>query len=260
MTTLDSNTSESRLDEAYQRVDSFIEEHLTCSGIDFSFPALDGTSMQTPEGSRSTSIRFSNGPPLLDLAKLPYYGQSSKVLRKEIWGPGVTKRRFEPKKRGNYVRNSVFSNLRIEAKMTRLPMTWNLETLWDRLPAELLISIFNFLHPIDLYHAICASKVFRRFLLARNSTSIWRKSFLNHPDIPLYPKDVSAPKWSSWIFGPANCDTCGEGNCLFDYAYRYRKCDDCTASTFSKLLFLKTKYLLCDRTIYQETSGTSWRK
>ncbi|KAF8172646.1 hypothetical protein BJ912DRAFT_1080535, partial [Pholiota molesta] len=67
---------------------------------------------------------------------------------------------------------------------------------------------FEFLHPIDLYHAIRATKGLRSFLLNKNSITIWKESFLNHPDIPFYPPDVSAPKWASLLFGPATCDVC----------------------------------------------------
>ncbi|KAF8172647.1 hypothetical protein BJ912DRAFT_99990 [Pholiota molesta] len=102
-----------------------------------------------------------------------------------------------------------------------------MEALWDALPIELIISIFEFLHPIDLYHAIRATKGLRSFLLNKNSTTIWKESFLNHPDIPFYPPDVSAPKWASLIFGPATCDTCDCGNCLVDYNLRKRKCHAC---------------------------------
>ncbi|KAF8191237.1 hypothetical protein BJ912DRAFT_1058477 [Pholiota molesta] len=78
-----------------------------------------------------------------------------------------------------------------------------------RSPIELIISIFEFLHPIDLYHAIQTTKGLRSFLRNKNSTTLWKESFLNHPDIPFYPPGVSAPKWASLLFGPATCDTCG---------------------------------------------------
>ncbi|KAF9486178.1 hypothetical protein BDN70DRAFT_870269 [Pholiota conissans] len=131
------------------------------------------------------------------------------------------------KHRGNYVRNYVLANLRIEARSTRHRGEQKLDKLWDTLPNEIIISIFEILHPIDLYHAMCASKGVRRFLLDRKFTFIWRNSFINHPDIPFYPDDVSAPKWVSLMFGPATCDICGENNTLVDYPLRVRNCERC---------------------------------
>ncbi|KAF9486154.1 hypothetical protein BDN70DRAFT_237123 [Pholiota conissans] len=168
---------------------------------------------------------------------LPFYQQSEDELQRELWVEGGRRWSARLKNwprgrdRGNYIKTNVLSRLRIQAKATRLRVSWNLEAMWDYLPNELIYSIFGFLHPIDLYHAIRATKSLRRFLLDRNSTSIWRESFLNHPDIPFYPDDVSSPKWVSMIFGPATCDVCGMDNALMDYTLRRRECSDCAVIT-----------------------------
>ncbi|KAF8181482.1 hypothetical protein BJ912DRAFT_1044602 [Pholiota molesta] len=150
----------------------------------------------------------------------PFSDLTSSELLEELWEEGIDWQ-FKPhfswfKKSGarsftgNHVRNYVFSNLRIQMKPTRP-------------------KIFGFLHPIDLYHAIRATKALRHFLLDKNFTAVWKESFTNHPDIPMYPDDVSAPKWACLIFGPATCDACGKESCLVEYAFRRRRCD-CWAS------------------------------
>ncbi|KAF8191236.1 hypothetical protein BJ912DRAFT_1058476 [Pholiota molesta] len=172
-----------------------------------------------------------------DSLQSPFYDLDSDELLEELWEEGANREfktpSYFPKIRGNYVRSYVLSELRIQAKSTRLEVGWDLEALWDALPVELIISIFEFLHPIDLYHAIQTTKGLRSFLLNKNSTTIWKESFLNHPDIPFYPPGVSAPKWTSLLFGPATCDTCGDGNCLVDYNLHIRKCDDCIDDFYS---------------------------
>ncbi|KAF9486153.1 hypothetical protein BDN70DRAFT_870247 [Pholiota conissans] len=171
---------------------------------------------------------------LLDIAQnFPFYEQNDDQLQNELWVGGGRKWDIRPlywpkgRDRGNYVKSYIFKNLRIEAKSTRPRVTWNLEALWAYFPNELISSIFGLLHPIDLYHAIQTSKTLRRFLLDRNSISIWKESFENHPEIPFYPDYVSAPKWASLIFGPATCDFCGRDNSLIEYALLSRRCNEC---------------------------------
>ncbi|KAF9474398.1 hypothetical protein BDN70DRAFT_898992 [Pholiota conissans] len=173
--------------------------------------------------------------PVENACLLPFEQESSDELRDELGtgrGPNWDARTSEwPltgfRKRGNFVKSYILTTLRIEAKSIRPRVSWILEGLWDRFPTELICSIYCLLHPIDLYHAICATKTLRRFLLNKNASFIWKETFLNHPDIPFYPDDVSAPKWASLLFGPATCDTCGMNNCLVEYAVRSRKCVDC---------------------------------
>ncbi|KAF9486137.1 hypothetical protein BDN70DRAFT_926842 [Pholiota conissans] len=142
---------------------------------------------------------------------LPFYQLDGHDLLDNLWGRRQrewsirSKNLSKGRDRGNYVRSYVLSKLRIEMKSIRPRVSWSLEALWS-LPAELICSIFEFLHPIDLYHAIRASKKLRHFLLDKNTESIWKQAFHNYPDIPLYPNYVSAPKWVSLAFGPATCD------------------------------------------------------
>ncbi|KAF9486139.1 hypothetical protein BDN70DRAFT_988152 [Pholiota conissans] len=185
-----------------------------------SFPSLHHRPMETQ-------------PPFDITALLPFYGERPDDLQKELWVGGKLKRSTpffkwpRGRDRGNYIKSYLFMNLRIEAKSTRPRLTCHLDVLLNYLPNELIGSIFGLLHPIDLYHAIRATKALRLFLLDKNSASIWRESFLNHPDIPFYPDDVSPPKWVSLIFGPATCDICGRGNSLVEYALRVRRCNAC---------------------------------
>ncbi|KAF9486252.1 hypothetical protein BDN70DRAFT_239864 [Pholiota conissans] len=203
---------------------------------------------------------------LTAMAQLPYYHQNLEELRKELGLEHLKHLPLRPphrqKQRGNYVRSYVLSNLRIQMKGVRPLVRWNLVALWDCLPVELITAIYELLHPIDLYHAIRSTKKIRSFLLEKNSAPIWRKSFLNHSDIPFYPNDVSPPKWVSLMFGPATCDDCGLDNSLVDYAFRWRKCDDCAVSFFcSNETFASLWLPLCYQDYFfarrQYTSGHS---
>ncbi|KAF9486101.1 hypothetical protein BDN70DRAFT_988128 [Pholiota conissans] len=167
---------------------------------------------------------------------LPFHEMSSESLRNELWAGGgrtsVARSNWDDfakfRRRGNYVKGYILSNLRIHAKSSRLQVSWNLDGIFDRFPTELICLIYSLLHPIDLYHAIRATKGLRCFLLDKSFSFIWKESFLNHPDIPFYPEDVSAPRWASLIFGPETCDSCDRDDCHVNYALRNRKCRDCS--------------------------------
>ncbi|KAF9472252.1 hypothetical protein BDN70DRAFT_900684 [Pholiota conissans] len=164
---------------------------------------------------------------------LPFQQQSSEDLQNELWPGGGRNWEYRAgewrgfRKRGNYVKAYVLQMLRCDTKPHRPRVPWSLEGIWDWFPLELICSIFSLLHPIDLYHAIRATKHLRRFLLDKSFSSIWKQCFLNYPDIPFYPDDVSPPKWVSLMFGPATCDCCGVDNCLVNYASRSRTCANC---------------------------------
>ena len=71
---------------------------------------------------------------------------------------------------------------------------------------ELRTQILETLHPIDLYHITLTTRALRKLLLSRSASAIWENSFKAYSEIPFYPKDVSAPRWASLLFGPATCD------------------------------------------------------
>ncbi len=167
---------------------------------------------------------------------------------------------------GNYIAGYILAQLRIQAKASRRGMT-NLEAIAD-LPMELFLlvcsslltmlnpplsdwEILEFVHPMDLYHFIRSTRALRQLLLSKNAIPIWRRSFLEHPDVPFYPEDISAPKWASLLFGPAICDVslnfeifttflififmlvmqeCGVEDTMIDFNFRNRKCDSCDVS------------------------------
>ncbi|KAF9471796.1 hypothetical protein BDN70DRAFT_531296 [Pholiota conissans] len=161
---------------------------------------------------------------------LPFPQESSDDLHHELWSGGgrTWDMRSDElpalRRQVKDIKAYILWNLRIHAKSITPRVLRTLDGFWDRFPTELICSIYSLLHPIDLYHTLCSTKRLRHFLLDKKSSFIWRASFLNYPDIPFYPDDVSAPKWASLIFGPPTCDGCEMSNFLGEYALHRRNC------------------------------------
>ncbi|KAF9472254.1 hypothetical protein BDN70DRAFT_971662 [Pholiota conissans] len=184
--------------------------------------------IRRPSNPRSNHVVLSSSSVLCSST----FATSSDDLQDELW-PGGRNWEYRKgewpgfRKRGNYVKANVLWSLRGETESDGLRVPQNLEGLWERFPPEIISAIYSLLHPIDLYHTIRATKGLRRFLLDKSFSFIWRECFLNYPDIPFYPDDISPPKWVSLMFGPATCDNCGVDNCLVNYSSRSRKCATC---------------------------------
>ncbi|KDR76445.1 hypothetical protein GALMADRAFT_445743 [Galerina marginata CBS 339.88] len=131
-----------------------------------------------------------------------------------------------PIKPGNYVAAVIQANLR--KSVSQIPKrSKNLGGLLD-FPLELILEVFEHLHPLDLYNMIRSTKGMRDILLTRKASLLWEKAFHRHPDIfPCPYNDVSPPQWASLLFGPATCDLCTRGHAMVDFSYRQRLCRDC---------------------------------
>ncbi|KDR76443.1 hypothetical protein GALMADRAFT_246804 [Galerina marginata CBS 339.88] len=131
-----------------------------------------------------------------------------------------------PIKPGNYVAVAIQASLR--KSVSRIPRrSKNLGGLLD-FPLELILEVFEHLHPLDLYNMIRSTKGMRNILLSRKASLLWEKAFHRHPDILACPyDDVSLPQWASLLFGPATCDLCNHGHAMVDFTYRQRLCRDC---------------------------------
>lgn len=107
---------------------------------------------------------------------------------------------------GNWFAGAIKRRRRAEIKASR---TISLDSISRALilPTELLLEIFEFLYPIDLYSVIRSTKRLRSTLLDRGASSVWKEAFNRCSDVlPACPPDISEPRWASILFGPATCD------------------------------------------------------
>ncbi|TFK69925.1 hypothetical protein BDN72DRAFT_580331 [Pluteus cervinus] len=98
------------------------------------------------------------------------------------------------------------------------------------MPLEIILTVFDHLHPIDLYHLGMVSRSMRRFVYSWSSLweSAWEKSGMPHR-----PRGWTYKQWTALLFGPAVCDSCGKFVALPDYAHLKRYCTKCLGSEFT---------------------------
>ncbi|EGO01214.1 hypothetical protein SERLA73DRAFT_179331, partial [Serpula lacrymans var. lacrymans S7.3] len=93
---------------------------------------------------------------------------------------------------------------------------------------DILLYLCPFLHPLDLLHLARTSKPFRRLLMSKSSTLIWKSALLRITGmrLPEYPSDLNEPKYISLAF-ETHCHNCSkEGQALF-WQFRARYCGSC---------------------------------
>ncbi|KDR85936.1 hypothetical protein GALMADRAFT_235114 [Galerina marginata CBS 339.88] len=100
------------------------------------------------------------------------------------------------------------------------------------IPVEILFQIMEYLHPIDLLHLMKTDTMFRDFLDDSSSTSVWRSSFGNYPDIPKIPSNLTGYKWADLLFNPSICEKCGASPAPLIVAIYQRLCDVCLHKEF----------------------------
>ncbi|TFK42253.1 hypothetical protein BDQ12DRAFT_677886 [Crucibulum laeve] len=99
--------------------------------------------------------------------------------------------------------------------------------LLPSLPLDILSEIFSHLLPTDILNLSRTTKDFRRVLLHRSATSIWKSAVTNVPNFPECPEDMSLPAWISLAYDCHchNCLTSGVRN--VDWMLRIRLCAKC---------------------------------
>ncbi|KAJ3878655.1 hypothetical protein F5051DRAFT_452188 [Lentinula edodes] len=147
--------------------------------------------------------------------------------RNEISGPrGPSKKRKvdseidKPKKASSRLKQTesfVARTTQSKAKLSMLP-TLNLDILFE---------IFSHLLPIDLIHLARTTKDFRRLLMQRNTTTIWKSAFAQIQELPQCPSDMSYPAWAHLAFEQVchNCFTTNIRN--ISWILRTRLCNRC---------------------------------
>lgn len=99
--------------------------------------------------------------------------------------------------------------------------------IYLELPCDLILEIFGYLHPIDLYHLGQTSKALRRIVMTNNGLSLWKVAFENLPRLPPCPPGVSEPHWVALLFGPDICGVCRRYGALVDFTFLRRFCTFC---------------------------------
>ncbi|KAF4616503.1 hypothetical protein D9613_008772 [Agrocybe pediades] len=178
-----------------------------------------------------------------DLAELPFSDLDRTQVLHELgsrWAYYLGNEGIACIGKSNYIANYFQTKLRVHTKEVERSHAklYNPAAILN-LPVELVCEIFGHLHPLDLYNLIRTSKAIRGLLLNRGSEPVWKSSYNRSHDksgqanplnlsCPPCPQDVSYPKWTSLLFGPATCDLCPCYPAMVDFTYRLRLCKNCT--------------------------------
>ncbi|KAJ7165712.1 hypothetical protein C8R43DRAFT_946364 [Mycena crocata] len=103
-------------------------------------------------------------------------------------------------------------------------------SLFPQMHIDILLEVLGHLHPIDLIHVARVNKTFRDLLRSPVTTSIWRSSFLGSPPLPPCPDQIPGRRWAKLLFGPRECDECGQPDTSPDYRIWRHLCTDCMDS------------------------------
>ncbi|TFK66964.1 hypothetical protein BDN72DRAFT_843591 [Pluteus cervinus] len=130
----------------------------------------------------------------------------------------------------NVIRAALMRRSRIEAKKHAVHLRKLNGFLIMNLPLEIIFSIFEYLHPIDIYHLSLSSPIFQNLL---NDQPTFLKNLYQSHGIPLWPLDIPYERWSDLLFGDAICDRCQKYIALPDFVHRQRICSNCFQTGFS---------------------------
>ncbi|KAL1738905.1 hypothetical protein HDZ31DRAFT_77997, partial [Schizophyllum fasciatum] len=92
------------------------------------------------------------------------------------------------------------------------------------LPLDIVYEIFSHLHPAHLLAVSRTNKALRGMLMCKNARSVWRKSFLNAPDIPPVPEDLNEPQYARLLFDKS---CMAPNTSTVAWASRWRCCKKC---------------------------------
>ncbi|KIO15698.1 hypothetical protein M407DRAFT_34714 [Tulasnella calospora MUT 4182] len=103
-----------------------------------------------------------------------------------------------------------------------------LHTLFDKLPTDVVYTIFSHLHPNDLLRLARTNRMLRSHLMSKSSASVWREAREEvEPPIPDCPPGQSEPQWAHLLLS-RDCSTCGRTNIPHvDWYHRLRLCSRC---------------------------------
>ncbi|KAG9042933.1 hypothetical protein FS837_010217 [Tulasnella sp. UAMH 9824] len=142
-----------------------------------------------------------------------------------------------------------------------------LDTLFDKLPTEVVYTIFAFLHPLDLLRLARTNQMLRSHLMSKASAHIWKEARRKiNPPVPECPFDQAEPQWARLLFTRecSNCDKNNIPNVI--WAHRLRLCHDCNRAGVVLILGAKVKKTFPDvddvpsllNLLSWSLSGSSW--
>ncbi|KAG9090661.1 hypothetical protein FS749_000390 [Ceratobasidium sp. UAMH 11750] len=96
-----------------------------------------------------------------------------------------------------------------------------------KMPIDVFTEIASYLEPSDLLSLIRTTKFFRRMLLRRSASQIWRRAGQNIPGVPPCPSGMSEPQYTALMFS-RRCTLCGgPAKTRPDLYLRVRLCQSC---------------------------------
>ncbi|KAJ7572250.1 hypothetical protein C8J56DRAFT_1069025 [Mycena floridula] len=136
----------------------------------------------------------------------------------------------------NYLAYGALLELRSEPCFQESTRAVTVELLRD-MPIDIIVSIFERLHPIDLLHLTKANKSLREWIISPAFASAWTSAYSEYPDIPKTPKGFSVYKWTYLLFDSAGtCFKCdSEEVVMIDFVLRARLCTDCLISSTEEI-------------------------
>ncbi|KAF9057122.1 hypothetical protein BJ165DRAFT_8475 [Panaeolus papilionaceus] len=159
------------------------------------------------------------------------------LKREDVWREyGIcTKEYCEPSReslvRGNFFAANYLREVRRKAKEREKAEGIPRHNIHARrlmeLPVEVVLEVFGYLHPVDIFTLIRTTKALRSLLLSTGSAGIWYSVFARHRDVPPVPEGMSPPKWVTMLYGPPFCDSCKVYPALVDFTYNERICQEC---------------------------------
>ncbi|EIM91923.1 uncharacterized protein STEHIDRAFT_151278 [Stereum hirsutum FP-91666 SS1] len=99
---------------------------------------------------------------------------------------------------------------------------------FNHIPKEIFLEVVHHLQPIDLLQLARTSKQFRAILLSHSTALDWDVAYENI-GAPPFPRDVSAPAWTYFLFDHNKCDFCDKtanntGFIALDFVSSLRMC------------------------------------
>ncbi|PPR04793.1 hypothetical protein CVT24_007109 [Panaeolus cyanescens] len=130
--------------------------------------------------------------------------------------------------KGSFVVNCISKELRIGAQGLHRRMRLSSLSGIIQLPLEIIMEIFSYLHPMDLYHLMQTCRGVRHILLDPQARFVWSRTFDSwYPSILPVPVGISAPKWAALLFAPIVCEQCRSRCGVVDDVFSATICGVC---------------------------------
>ncbi|KIK59137.1 hypothetical protein GYMLUDRAFT_44893 [Collybiopsis luxurians FD-317 M1] len=141
-----------------------------------------------------------------------------------------------------------------------------LERLAKDMPLDVILEIFCYLDPGDLFRLARTTKDLRGILMSKSSEIVWRTARENVEGLPPRPEDLNEPQYAHLLY-ESYCHVCGHKPCdsVF-WSFHMRCCKKCASDTFPRydeldlVAGLPPKYYERFRdTLLREQLKGSWR-